>query len=191
MPTSNTRKKAASGNPAVRAQQQVSSAADFKTAAAAVELPSGKVVKIKRLGLVTLISENLLGDQLTGLAQKAVDAGKGIDPAKTEELAADPAAISQMLLTFDAVTLRTWVQPRPRAAVYPEGHERAGQPLDDEDRDDEILYVDEIDMDDKIFTFNYVSGGSSDLEQFRKELAQPMAGIPTGEGVAGTPVKPL
>jgi len=177
MPTSAPRKTAArSGNPAKRAEAApISSAGSFKKKrqAAPVELPSGETVRIQRLELTTLISENLLGDDLGAIAQDRINSGKGITEADKEAFAEDPEKVREMLLIFDRVTIRVWMEPK----VLP-------VPEDEADRDEDQLYVDEIDLADKIFTFNYLSGGDPDLASFRQQFGAALEDLSAGEGVA-------
>jgi len=42
-------------------------------------------------------------------------------------------------------------------------------PENEQNRDPELLYVDEVLDDDKVFVFQWVTGGTRDLEQFRQE----------------------
>jgi hypothetical protein len=209
MPASRTRKpakKTTSGNPANRTP---STAADFKKKAGSgggsVELPSGNVVVINRVGLTTLLAEGLLADSLAGIAQQAVDKGKNIKPEEQQELMRDPAKIKDMLATFDKVVVMCWSDPKvlPAEGVKVD---IAGLPLEDGivllgpnwrtarkdekkttlvpegERFEDQLYADEIELMDKLFTFQYVSGGSSDLERFRQELGQSVDGV---EDLAG------
>jgi len=173
MPTSAPRKKAAprSGNPARRAE--VASVADFKQPAIEVELPSGKTIALRRLGLTQLMAEGLLGDELSGIAQKAVDSGKGMTAEDGAKLAQDPSKVRAMLEVFDKITVRTWVRPRVVD----------GTDVPEAERDDATLYADEIDIEDKIFTFNYASGGSADLVRFREQFGESLGGLSAVEGM--------
>lgn len=175
MPTS-TDRKAKSGNPANRA---ASAKSEFKkkSAGQSLELPSGLVAVVRRLGVTTLLAENIMGDELTSLAQDAVDKAKGGKVPQSEALRDDvlndPARITAMLEAFDKVVVRSWIDPKVFPAVD----------VAEDERDEETLYADEIDLADKIFTFNWVAGGSSDLTRFRQQFAQLMEGVPAGEGV--------
>jgi hypothetical protein len=74
---------------------------------------------------------------------------------------------------------------------FPNLTEPGAKVIPQEGRNEEDLYSDEIDLQDKMFTFQYVSGGDADLERFRQQVSQSMDSIPVGEGVAGTPVRDL
>jgi hypothetical protein len=44
-------------------------------------------------------------------------------------------------------------------------------------RDDELVYVDEVAEEDKMFLFQVVTGGTTDVESFREELGSTMDDI--------------
>lgn len=176
-----------SGNPAKRATVRkaspkpstlppaASSISDFKKGSQGelVELPSGKFASIRRIQLTSLISEGLLGDSLAVLAQQAVDKGEGMDSAQIKAMGQDPEKISEALDAFDKIAARCFVEPRVTYYKDP----NTGNTIPDEDRDPEKLYSDELDIQDKIFVFQVVSGGTTNLDAFRQQFEQLMAGI--------------
>ncbi len=110
-----------------------------------------------------------------------------------EDAAGDMGQITKMLQAFDRIVVRTWVQPAvvptfgiadPISGVWrmPRDQE-VGQDLPEGDRNDDELYVDEIDLEDKMFTFNYVVGGDPDLATFRTQFGQSLEGLSAGQGV--------
>jgi hypothetical protein len=176
-----TRKK--SGNPA-KAAKQTTSAKDWKAKSARMdlELPSGNVCLVKRPGLPQLISANVMPDMLSQLAQNAVDVGKNggklppnIEQKIMEDTFATPDGLEKMLLGFARITAYCVIEPTvlfhqrkvDEAAVNSKWEDI---PL--EDRDAEILYTDEVDMNDQMFIFNFVVGGSADLTDFRERLGE-------------------
>lgn len=187
MPTSTPRKGAAkkttarAGNPATRAAP-VASAGDFKkkTAPAELVLPSGLKVLVRRVGIVTLMNEKLFSDQLMAIVAKAIDTNTGspgVKDADLAQLAADPEKIGQLMEAFDKITIRCWVTPQ----VHP-------VPESDDERDDDLLYVDEIDLEDKARTFDFAVGGDADLARFREQSEQSLGRLPAGADVEGTAV---
>ena len=176
-----------SGNPAKRAAAKKAPA---KKAAAPLEvtpldqwvvddtellrLPSDKVAKIRRIQLTTLLAEGLLGDSLSALASQAVERGQGMNPAQIQEMGKDPKKIMEAMDAFDRIAARCFVEPR--VEYYKDS---TGEPIPDEDRHPGVLYSDRLDLNDKIFLFQVISGGSRDLQRFRRELEQSVAGIPT------------
>ena len=50
-------------------------------------------------------------------------------------------------------------------------------------RDPDVLYVDEVDIEDRMFILNFALGGTRNLERFREELADSVRPVQAGEGV--------
>lgn len=204
MPTSaGPRKKAASrsGNPATRsaasAPTEASPVGSFKKGARGelVSLPSGNDVRIIRIGLPTLIAEGLLADSLAKIASDHIEQSKGTTKADQErardtalaEMMKDPAALKKLMEAFDKVVVRSWADPK----VHPDEWTMrdaqqglvdvtmVGERIPEEERDDNVLYVSEIDFEDRSFTFQYVSGGDPDLESFREATGSGLAGVPS------------
>jgi hypothetical protein len=125
-----------------------------------------------------LITENLLGDALGTIAQQAIARGKNLPQEDLAEMAKDPAKIAEMLDAYDRVVARTWREP---SVVYYK--DESGDPIPASERDEDTLYSDELDLADKIFTFQWVSGGSPDLEQFRQQFSAAMEGVSAEPGV--------
>jgi hypothetical protein len=128
-----------------------------------VELPSGNVIRMKRVGLQTLMKTGMMPNSLLSIAQKAVDKGKGFEGPTDEEmaeLASDEGKLIEMMNFFDKMVCFVVAEPAihlpPQAGV---------------ERDPELLYVDEVDDEDKMFIFQVVTGGTTDIEQFRREHA--------------------
>lgn len=176
----NPAKRAAAKKPSARqataksaAPTTPSSVADFKkgTAAEVLELPSGKSAQIRRIPLTSLLAEGLLGDSLGALAQRAVDAGEGMKPQDIKEMSQDPQKIMEALDIFDKIAAKCFVNP---PVTY---HKIDGKDIPEEERDPDILYSDELDIQDKVYVFQVIAGGSSDLQRFRIEFEKSVAGI--------------
>ena len=54
---------------------------------------------------------------------------------------------------------------------------KIGQVIPDDLRLEDDLYSDEIDIGDKIYLFQVVAGGTTDLQTFRKQFSESMAGL--------------
>src|SRR3982750_2595682 len=111
--------KKRSGNPAV--QSRISTAAEWKKKSAQTELPlpSGEVCLVKRPGLPQLIAANVMPDMLSGIAEKAVEAGRGgmsISPEESAAMVGDvmskKGGIQEMLESFARITAFCVVQPK-------------------------------------------------------------------------------
>lgn len=161
-----------------------------------VELPSGNVAKIKQIPMPTLLADGLFPDSLQGYIKKAIGEEVKADGPKTpqdkkpkkktqdeivsnadmQEMISNPETVGDLFAVFDKVTLLAVVEPK----VLP-------VPEDEADRDDELLYVDEVDMEDKAFIFKFCVGGSKELESFRAESESVMGSLADLSSVQNTP----
>jgi hypothetical protein len=158
---------AKSGNPAKAAKEQEtlrpSAAGEFKKRKGGIfELPSGLVMKLKNPGgMVALMSAGMMPNSLMSMVQDSLNKGKPMeaeDIVKPETGGVDPTFVSEMNTLLNNLIVLCAVEPK----VFP-------VPENEDDRSDDFLYADEIDEEDKMFVFGWVSGGTTDLEQFRAE----------------------
>lgn len=163
-------------------QNKVTSAKSWKKKAQGIELnlPSGNIVKARRPGLQKIMSSGLLPDSLLPIVQKAMNDAKGLPPSDMKKMMeSDPDIIFQTLDTMDRIAAMCVVDPvmhyhrRKVVNVTPEQWED----IPDDVRDEEIVYTDEVDMDDKNFLMTWAMGGSSDLELFRKQSEEYLGSI--------------
>jgi hypothetical protein len=142
-----------------------------KTAPEDLPLPSGNVALVRRPGMQAFLTEGLIPNSLIAPMMASLeekDPSKQNDALKTiaDEMLTNAEGINDMLSLVDAVTVACVVKPKVLAA-----------PEDEEDRDPELLYVDEVDLDDKMFIFNFASGGTRDIERFRAGSATAVADL--------------
>lgn len=78
-----------------------------------------------------------------------------------------------------AAVIKAEIENKPA----PEHPGLLGKEIEEEYRDPEALYIDEVEMDDKMFIFGWAVGGTADLERFREESAAVLADVPVGEAV--------
>lgn len=131
-------------------------------------LPSGQVCLIKKLRMETIAELGLMNDldSFTGAiipepSKKAK--GKGAKALTQEEqeresakvMLKDKESFNRMLVTINKVVVACVVEPKVH--VEPEG-----------DRDEDLVYTDDIDFEDKMLIFQEVFEGMSSLESFRK-----------------------
>lgn len=185
MPSSPSRQQKAKSQSSKKA---VSKASDFKRVKGVdLELPSGNVCKVRRVGIESLMAENVFGDSLMPIIQKSMDNAKGGKPVevdlKPEDIMGDPQRMKEILDSFNKVTALVVVEPKCRY------HRREVKPgewevIPESERDEEIVYTDEVDMQDKSFIFQFVVGGSSDLASFREQSGEGLADVLDGEDVS-------
>lgn len=143
---------------------------------APIQLPSGCYMKLKAIGLHTILATGIMPNSLMGFAQTAIGKGQtGPQDVSTEDLidlVQDQKKVQDIIQFFDKliclVALEPAVHPAPAAGV---------------ERDDDLLYTDEVDETDKMFIFQVVTGGTANLEEFRSETGAAMAAIRGREDV--------
>lgn len=164
-------KASRSGNPAVRATAGVSSPADFKQRTGGLlTLPSGFTVKVQNKGgMRSFLQSGMIPNSLMGVIHESIEKGK--EPTEKEiakligvgEDETDLSVIEDMLEMTNRVVCNVVVEPE----VHP-------VPADEKKRNENLLYVDELSEEDRMFIFQWVTGGTRDIERFRKEQAASM-----------------
>lgn len=167
-----------------------------------LELPSGNVCRVKRPGMEKLLGLGILPDSLTPLAMEAVQRAETgrpqdhkkpgdeeIDPKLMQKFLEEEGAVEAIFSSFDRVTALCVVEPKVLWHLRDTGEKNdKGKPVYEEipedERDEDILYTDEVDLDDKTFIFQFVVGGTSDLEEFRKEQPDDVATVQPRKNVA-------
>jgi hypothetical protein len=127
-----------------------------------LELPSGNTCLVQPVGMEVFLKQGFIPNSLMGVVQQGLKAGEPgkLGEVETDELMTealqDPEKLQDIFNVADAVTVYCVIEPK----VHP-------APTDENLRKEDELYVDEIDMDDKMFIFQFAVGGSRDLEPFR------------------------
>lgn len=149
---------------------RISQVGDFKKRIGGIiELPSGLVVRYRNPGgLQAFMANGTIPNSLMPLVKKALKEGKA---PETEELFGknnelDPKLLTEMMEMFDSIAVRCIVEPR----IHP-------TPATEDERADDKLYADELPLDDKQFLMQLITGGTKDLETFRKQLDKNVADV--------------
>lgn len=202
-----TRPPAKSPGASNNGPQEATSVSDWKSSARKpvyLDLPSGNKCLAINKGLQVFMQEGVIPNALLPMVEAAISKGQGIPLKKQQEIAGDPEALGQVLQLCDSIVVSCVKSPRilptPMAWIDddPEtpGHwyvvdvgdegcvDKAGNPVV---RDPELLYVDECEMDDKMFVMNWAMGGVKDAEKFREQYEAHVADISGGEGVEQAP----
>ena len=145
-----------------------------------LDVPSGHTCLVRRKPMESFLRRGLIPNALLPIVRRAIS-GKEMTDEDVAEL--DVSQIAEMMELYDTIVIDCVVAPK----VYPVPHytqqdvedgkcspDQVGQEIPIDDRNSEYLYVDEVDGDDKIFIYNYVTGGTRDLERFRSEQAAAM-----------------
>lgn len=135
-----------------------------------LELPSGCYMRVRKIGLQSLMSMGIMPNSLMAISQRAVNAGKG-QPAGMEDeelldLVNDPKKVKDITDFMDKMLCVVAQEPE----VHP-------VPAPGVERDDELLYTDEVDEEDKMFIFQVVTGGTTDIAEFRRESGTAVAAV--------------
>jgi len=201
-----------SGNPAKRAEEEtkasenngtenlvVSDVAAFKQRAKGQlkELPSGMVAMLKRVDLQAMVLSGNVHNPLMEIVSEALKKGQKADVAKMvgiDEGELDLDAVKDMFEMVNNVVISCFVQPEVHPMPVPSDEDLEDLDEDDEDydveyaqlvaelMDDDKLYVDEIDSEDKMFIFNWCIGGTEDVATFRREARADMDAVAKGKG---------
>lgn len=134
-----------------------------------LEVPSGNTALVRNPGMQIFMQRGLIPNSLMPIVRQAMS-GKPLD-LKAEDMTEQH--LEDMLALFDAVTVYCVVEPKVLAV-----------PADGEERAEDVLYVDEVDFDDKQFIFQWAVGGTKDLEKFREEQAATMESVRGGAALA-------
>lgn len=161
-----------------------------KGAAIELQLPSDNVCLLKRPGLPQLLADNILPDLLTPIAQQAVVAGEeggGISDEQSkemmDELLKKEGGMAVMFDSFARITAHCVIEPQ---VLYHKVQNEEGiwTAIPDHERNDDVLYTDDVDLEDQMFIFNYVVGGSKDLTRFRSEFGESLDGLAAISGTS-------
>jgi len=171
-----------SGNPAKKAAEpKISSPSDFKKRrSATLELPSGMIARLRNPGgMRVFIGRGTIPNSLMPIVKGSLESNAESGQAVAQQMAADvnEDLIQDMMNMMDEIAVTCFVEPR----VYP-------VPDNEADREDDLLYADEIDDEDKMFIFRWVSGGTSDVERFREEQKRDVAAV-AGQSALGGKTK--
>lgn len=131
--------------------------------------PSGQMALVRRPGIQGLIMAGALEemDSLSAVVdEKHIKRVKGQDQVNVESLMGDKEEIAKVIAVADRIVQYVVVKP---PLTLP--------PADDEDREPGVLYVDMVDLDDRLFLMNYAVGGTRDAERFRSERAETVGGL--------------
>lgn len=170
------------------------------TAATELSVPSGNVALVRRPDSVRIFMGNgsipntLLPIIEEALKKKSDGDEGGVAAEDLAKMAMDsPQIVDDMMSMTDNIIIQCVIDPVVSPIpVFEIKHAEQGLcetaligqpiPFGHPARDEEALYVDEVDAADKQFIFNWCMGGSKDLERFRGEASEHVDRV---EAVAG------
>jgi hypothetical protein len=117
------------------------------------------------------LSQGVIPNGLMPLIQEAMKEGEGPSEEASNALMENPEKLQEILDLADSVALFCFIEPKLEAVpttVDDDGN-TVIIPIGDDRRNEDILYVDEVDLNDKLFIFQFAVGGTATLENFRQE----------------------
>lgn len=156
-----------SGNPAKQAPRPSAVSAFKRRMGGILELPSGAFIRLRNPGgMQALIAGGMLPNTLMAVVQQSLKSGQAPEPEEIIDPAegASPEFLAQMTEMLNKILIACAVEPQ----VHP-------VPDSETARDESLLYADEVSEEDKMFIFQWVVGGTTDLTDFRSRLSTGMA----------------
>jgi hypothetical protein len=146
-------------------------------------MPSGQTAQVRQAGVQNLVSAGVLDDVdtlSTLVNEKHVKRVKGKPVVDAKSMMADPKNMLRVLATVDKVVEYMVIQPpvkRPVEQYMDSEGQVKERPI--VGREPGVVYTDQIDLNDRMFIFQYSTGGATDVEQFRGQLAEIMGSMAT------------
>ena len=155
-----------------------------------VTLPSGQVVKAKRIGVEMLVLAGILGegDALTAMIQKQYFGGGGLNADKaTQALMNDPHAFGSLMEVMDRTMPLVVVEPR--VLLHLEDLEKPGpggaktRLIPPDEREPGAIYTDQVPIADKVKLLEFGIGGGNSLTRFHQQPEDSVAAVAAVSGV--------
>jgi hypothetical protein len=161
-------------------------------------LPSENVARVRTLSPQAFLSSGMIPQPLMPMVQKAIHTKKGLNPKDLEKQLAgdDPAMLGTALELFDRVLTHCVIEPPiempppcsecNKYANTPEHKDREVAEYhryNEGERNPEVLYADQIDMEDKMFIFQWALGGTHNVSGFLQQLEGSVEDSPGKQGV--------
>lgn len=157
-----------------------------KSTSLVLHVPSGNKALVRNPGIKAFVSAGILPNSLMPIVTEALERGQPPSmSAFQDKVKSDPAMLAEMLESMDKVTLHCVIEPQvhPMPTWDLTDHandactaEQVGQEAPQK-KDPRRLYVDEVDLEDKLFIFQWAVGGTRDLERFREQYSAGMAAL--------------
>lgn len=154
-----------------------------------LEVPSGQLCQVRLPGVQQLIAAGVIdsADTLTTLVdekhiKRVQGKTSGRAPQKeinTQSLMRDPENLKKLFTVIDKVCIHMVVQPTVKSALreVEQDGKTDIQVIPVTEREENVVYTDQIDMLDKMFIFQYAVGGGTDLDSFREQFQQAVGSV--------------
>lgn len=134
-----------------------------------VEVPSGNIALVRPLGMDVFLKKGVIPNSLMPIVQKALNDKTA--PSR-EDIKFDPDNLEEVITMADTIVCNIMIEPK----VSP-------VPPEDQERKEDVLYVDEVDFEDKMFLFSWAMRSADELKPFRGTAQADVAPVPSGEDV--------
>ena len=154
-------------------------------------LPSGETCQVKRPGIQGLVKAGVLHslDSLTSIVQtETIPKAEGKPKVNVKAILEDADKFGSMMSMVDKIVVHVVTDPILAPAVRPlvidgepvldEYDKPKFEDIPDDEREDGVIYVDYVDMMDKMYIMNFAVGGSADLAEFRKATSNAVGDVP-------------
>lgn len=149
-------------------------------------LPSGLTAMVRAPGIEAFVSQGMIPNSLIPIIMDQLEAAKHRDqdkPVKREktneqlmdEVMKDPEKLQDIVRMAGNITCSVVSDP----PIHP-------LPEVGEERDPELIYIDDVPMDDQMFIMNYAMGGPKSLETFREAKAASVESVSPRKSTART-----
>lgn len=146
-------------------------------------VPSGNVCKVRASGgMAMFMQKGMIPNSLMPIIKEHMNDSRDLQ-ATAGDVLDNPELLENMMELADNVVMHVVmlpeIQPIP---MVPDGN--GGETVvPQEQRNPAVLYVDEVDMNDKMFIFQWAMGGTKDVERFREEQAASLADLSAVQAV--------
>lgn len=161
-------------------------------------LPSGNVARVRQIDPQAFIGSDLIPDPLSAIIRQAINSKQGLPPSAIKKVSEDKELLADTLLLFDRVLAYVLIEPHcelPPTCVECGEYFMNGPHRDRKNdsyhayqegaREGDVLYTDQVVLDDKMFVFQWCLGGTRDLEKFRGQLKSGLGDVPHGKNIQG------
>jgi hypothetical protein len=160
------------------------------------ETAEHNVCRVRLMDPVAMLNAGLLDgfDDLTAIAAEKmmeVDGKTVATPDAVKAIMADPSKLLAGMIMVDRLVEAVVVEPPVSRPIHREKNgkpklDRDGKeiPLGPDERDDDTLYTDDVDLEDRMFILTWAVGGIKDTAQFRREYAGVLESVEDGPGLS-------
>lgn len=153
------------------AEKQATSPRDWRARPTPLELPSGNTCLVRKTSLEVFLAKGIIPNSLLPIITQALRSGKA---PSDSDLDIDTDVLSDMVDLFNEITIHCVVEPDVRRVPLDE----EGKPIPLAERDQDAIYIDEVDFEDKSAVFQWAISGVSRFQPASAEPDTRVADVP-------------